>query len=152
MIFSVYLVGMFSSSWVGHLAGRMGRRKVLWTMFVLMLAGLGLTIFSSLWLIIPGIIAITFGYFGSHSIVSSWVGRRAGGAKAHASSIYLFVFYMGASVAGAAGGVFYAGTGWSGVAAFVGGLLSFGLVAAWRLYYLPPLPLKQQIPFESPLP
>jgi YNFM family putative membrane transporter len=152
MIFSVYLVGMFSSSWIGHLAGRMGRRKVLWTMFVLMLAGLGLTLFSSPWLIIAGIIAITFGYFGSHSIVSSWVGRRAGGAKAHASSIYLFCFYMGAGVAGAVGGVFYAGTGWNGVAAFVAGLLSLGLAVAWRLYYLPPLPLKQQIPFEAPLP
>jgi MFS transporter, YNFM family, putative membrane transport protein len=152
MIFSVYLVGMFSSSWIGHLAGRMGRRKVLWTMFVLMLAGLGLTLFSSPWLIIAGIIAITFGYFGSHSIVSSWVGRRAGGAKAHASSIYLFCFYMGAGVAGALGGVFYAGTGWNGVAAFVAGLLSLGLAVAWRLYYLPPLPLKQQIPFEAPLP
>src|ERR1700730_9507627 len=152
MIFSVYLVGMFSSSWIGHLAGRMGHRKVVWTMFFLMLAGLGLTIFSSPWLIIAGIIAVTFGYFGSHSIVSSWIGRRAGGAKAHASSIYLFVFYMGASVAGAAGGVFYAGAGWNGVAAFVAGLLSLGLVVAWRLYYLPPLPLKQQFPLESPLP
>jgi len=152
MIFSVYLVGMFSSSWIGHLAGRMGRRKVLWTMFVLMLVGLGLTIFSSPWLIIAGIIAITFGYFGSHSIVSSWVGRRAGGAKAHASSIYLFVFYLGSSVAGAAGGVFYAGAGWQGVAWFVAGLLSFGLAVSWRLYYLPPLPLKEKIPFESPLP
>jgi hypothetical protein len=38
------------------------------------------------------------------------------------------------------------------VAAFVGGLLSLGLVVAWRLYYLPPLPLPQQIPMESPLP
>jgi YNFM family putative membrane transporter len=152
MIFSVYLVGVFSSSWIGHLAGRMGRRKVLWTMLVLMLAGLGLTIFSSLWLIIGGIIVITFGFFGSHSIASSWVGRRAGSAKAHASSIYLFVSYLGSSVAGAAGGVFYAGAGWQGVAAFVAGLLSFGLMLAWRLYYLPPLPLAQTISMESPLP
>jgi len=152
MIFTVYLVGVVSSSWIGHLAGQLGRRKVLWTMFLLTLAGLGLTMFSSLWLIIGGISVITFGFFGGHSIVSSWVGRRAGGAKAHAASIYLFCFYMGAGVAGAAGGVFYAGTGWNGVAAFVAGLLSLGLVVAWRLYYLPPLPLKQQIPFESPLP
>jgi MFS transporter, YNFM family, putative membrane transport protein len=152
MIFSVYLVGMFSSSWIGHLAGRMGRRRVLWAMFVCMLAGLGLTIFSSVWLIIGGIIVITFGFFGGHSIVSSWVGRRAGGAKAHASSIYLFVYYVGGGVAGAAGGVFYAGTGWHGAAAFVAGLLSLGLMVAWRLYYLPPLPLAQTIPMESPLP
>jgi YNFM family putative membrane transporter len=139
MIFSVYVVGMFSSSWVGDLAGRLGRRKVLWAMFVLMLAGLGLTAFTALWLIVAGVIVITFGYFGGHSIVSSWVGRRAGGAKAAASSTYLFVFYLGSSVAGAAGGLFYADYGWSGVAAFVAGLLGFGLIVAWRLYYLPPL-------------
>jgi len=152
MIFSVYLVGVVSSSWIGHLAGRLGRRKVLWTMMLLMLAGLGLTIFSSLWLIIGGIIVVTFGFFGGHSIASSWVGRRAGGAKAHAASIYLFVSYMGSSVAGAAGGVFYAGAGWRGVAAFVAGIVSFGLMVAWGLYYLPPLPLAQKIPLESPLP
>jgi YNFM family putative membrane transporter len=139
MIFSVYVVGMFSSSWVGDLAGRLGRRKVLWAMFVLMLAGLGLTTFTALWLIVAGVIVVTFGYFGGHSIVSSWVGRRAGGAKALASSTYLFVFYLGSSVAGAAGGLFYADYGWYGVAAFVAGLLGFGLIVAWRLYHLPPL-------------
>jgi YNFM family putative membrane transporter len=152
MIFSVYLVGVVSSSWIGHLAGQLGRRKVLWTMILLTLAGLGLTIFSSLWLIIGGIIVITFGFFGGHSIASSWVGRRAGGAKAHASSIYLFVSYMGASVAGAAGGVFYADAGWRGVAAFVAGILCLGLMIAWRLYFLRPQPQPQQIPMESPLP
>ncbi len=152
MIFSVYLVGVVSSSWIGHMAGQMGRRKVLWTMFLLMLAGLGLTVFSSLWPIIGGIIVLTFGFFGGHSIASSWVGRRAGGAKAHAASIYLFVSYMGSSLAGAAGGVFYAGDGWRGVAAFVAALSSLGLIIACRLYYLPPLPLAQKIQFESPLP
>jgi MFS transporter, YNFM family, putative membrane transport protein len=139
MIFTVYVVGMFSSSWIGHLAGRLGRRKVLWAMFVLMLAGLALTIFTALWLIVAGIIVITFGYFGGHSIVSSWVGRRAGGAKAQAASTYLFVFYLGSSAAGAAGGLFYTGYGWNGVAAFVAGLSGVGLIIAWRLYRLPPL-------------
>ncbi|MDB6082571.1 MAG: rane protein [Gammaproteobacteria bacterium] len=139
MIFIVYVVGMFSSSWIGHLAGRLGRRKVLWAMFVLMLAGLALTIFTAPWLIVAGIIVITFGYFGGHSIVSSWVGRRAGDAKAQASSTYLFVFHLGSSAAGAAGGLFYADYGWNGVAAFVAGLSGFGLIVAWRLYHLPPL-------------
>ena len=40
LLFSVYLVGTFSSTFIGHLAGRLGRRRVLWTMFVVMLAGL----------------------------------------------------------------------------------------------------------------
>jgi YNFM family putative membrane transporter len=139
LIFSVYLVGTVSSTFIGHLAGRRGRRKVLWTMFVIMLAGLALTLAESLALIVTGMAIITFGFFGGHSIVSSWVGRRAGNAKAQASSMYLFAYYLGSSVAGAAGGLFYAAHGWAGVAAFVATLFGLGLLFAWRLYHLPPL-------------
>ncbi|MEO8746463.1 MAG: MFS transporter, partial [Rhodanobacter sp.] len=82
MIFGVYLVGTFSSPWMGHLAGQLGRRKVLWTAVALMLAGVLLTLARPLALIMLGIVALTFGFFGGHSIVSSWVGRRAGAVKA----------------------------------------------------------------------
>jgi YNFM family putative membrane transporter len=152
MIFSVYVVGMFSSSWVGHLAGRLGRRKVLWSMFALMLAGLGLTLCARLALIIAGIVLVTFGFFGAHSITSSWVGRRAGSAKAQASSTYLFVYYLGAALWGATGGLFYAQFGWTGVVAFVAALTGAGLLVAWRLYFVVPLPIPQTIPMEPPLP
>jgi len=139
LIFSIYLVGTFSSAWMGDLAGRLGRRKVLWTAFALMLVGVVLTLMSSLWLIALGIVAITFGFFGGHSIVSSWVGRRAGSAKAQASSMYLFSYYMGSSIAGASGGLFYAAHGWTGVAGFVGTMVLAGLLIALWLYRLPPL-------------
>ena len=82
---------------------------------------------------------MTFGFFGGHSIVSSWVGRRAGPAKANASSMYLFAYYMGSSVAGASGGIFFAAHGWAGVTLFVALLWGAGLLIAWRLYYLRPL-------------
>jgi MFS transporter, YNFM family, putative membrane transport protein len=140
LIFAIYLVGTFSSAWMGHLAGKLGRRKVLWTAFVLMLAGVVCTMMTSLWLIILGITAITFGFFGGHSIVSSWVGRRGGAAKAQASSMYLFSYYMGSSVAGASGGLFYAADGWMGVALFVGALVLSGLLISLGLYRLRPLP------------
>ena len=139
LIFGIYLVGTFSSAWMGHLAGRLGRRKVLWTAFALMLAGVALTAMDPLWLVMTGIVAVTFGFFGGHSIVSSWVGRRGGAAKAQASSMYLFSYYMGSSVAGASGGLFYASHGWNGVALFVGVLVLAGLLIAWRLRRLPPL-------------
>jgi MFS transporter, YNFM family, putative membrane transport protein len=140
LIFGIYLVGTFSSAWMGHLAGKLGRRKVLWTAFTLMLFGVACTMMSPLWLIILGITAITFGFFGGHSIVSSWVGRRGGGVKAQASSMYLFSYYMGSSVAGASGGLFYAADGWNGVALFVGALVLAGLLIALWLYRLQPLP------------
>ncbi len=151
-IFSVYLIGTFSSAWMGHLAGRLGRRKVLWTAFALMLLGVGLTMMRPLVLIVLGIVAITFGFFGGHSIASSWVGRRAGSAKAQASSMYLFSYYMGSSLAGAGGGLFYAWHGWNGVALFVATLVLAGLLVAWRLYRLPPLPGPPSPGTEPPLP
>jgi len=152
LIFSVYLIGTFSSAWMGHLAGRLGRRRVLWTTFALMLAGVGLTAFRPLLLVIAGVVAVTFGFFGGHSIVSSWVGRRAGNAKAQASSLYLFAYYMGSSLAGAGGGLFYAAHGWNGVAAFIGAMVLAGLLIAWRLYFLRPLPGPPSPGTEPPLP
>lgn len=139
VIFAVYLIGTLSSPLIGNLAGKLGRRKVLWTMFVLLLAGTWLTTLAPLWLVIVGIAVVTFGFFGGHSVVSSWVGRRAGPARAHASSLYLFCYYMGSSIAGACGGLFYAPWGWNGVAAFVGALLLVGLAIALGLARLRPL-------------
>jgi YNFM family putative membrane transporter len=145
-IFAIYLIGTFSSPWVGHLAGKLGRRKVLWTMLALMLAGTLLTLASSIWAILLGVVALTFGFFGGHSVVSSWVGRRAGAAKAHASSLYLFCYYMGSSIAGACGGLFYASHGWNGVVVFVGAMALLGLLIALGLYRLPPLPQNTATP------
>ncbi|KQZ72207.1 hypothetical protein ASD55_10525 [Rhodanobacter sp. Root561] len=139
LIFGIYLIGTFSSAWMGHLAGKLGRRKVLWTAFALMLLGVALTMTTPLLLVMLGIVAITFGFFGGHSIVSSWVGRRAGAAKAQAASVYLFCYYMGSSIAGASGGLFYAAHGWNGVALFVGALVLAGLLISLWLFRLTPL-------------
>jgi YNFM family putative membrane transporter len=117
-------------------------------MYVLMLAGVMLTTMAPLWIIIAGIVVVTFGFFGGHSIVSSWIGRRSSGAKAHAASMYLFFYYLGSSVAGTLGGLFYAADGWRGVAAFVGALWGLGLLIAWRLFYLEPL---QGLPLATPV-
>ncbi len=140
LLFAVYLVGTFSSTWIGGLAGRLGRRRVLWSMFLVMAAGLAMTLAASLWAIIGGLAVFTFGFFGGHSIASSWVGRRAGDGKAQASALYLFAYYLGSSLAGYAGGLFYAARGWPGVALFLAALLAVGMLAALRLYRLSPLP------------
>lgn len=72
----VYLSGIYSSAKIGSLADRLGRRRMLWATIVLMLAGITLTLFSPLVLIIIGMLIFTFGFFGAHSVASSWIGRR----------------------------------------------------------------------------
>ncbi|WP_114943226.1 MFS transporter [Microvirga calopogonii] len=136
-IFSAYLIGTLSSAWIGELAGRLGRRRVLWAMIAIMLAGVALTLFHHLALILAGIVAVTFGFFGAHSIASSWVGNRALGAKAQASALYLFCYYLGSSAVGTLGGVFWTHGGWPGVSALVALLLLAALALALRLMALP---------------
>ncbi|MBL0403328.1 MFS transporter [Microvirga aerilata] len=142
-IFAAYLVGTFSSAWIGALAGQLGRRRVLWAMIAIMLAGVALTLFSHLALILAGIVAVTFGFFGAHSIASSWVGNRALGAKAQASALYLFCYYLGSSAIGTLGGVFWTKGGWPGVAGLVTVLLAGALAVALWLFMLPPRTTEQ---------
>lgn len=143
----VYLVGIYSSAWVGSLADRLGRRKVLWAVIVLMLSGLLLTLFGPLPLIVAGMLLFTFGFFAAHSVASSWIGRRALKAKGQASSLYLFSYYLGSSVAGTTGGVFWHHFGWTGVGLFIAALLSLAVLVALHLARLAVLP--RSIPAPS---
>nr|WP_206768583.1 MULTISPECIES: MFS transporter [Pseudomonas] len=135
----VYLSGIYSSAKVGAMADKLGRRKMLWATIALMLAGLVLTLFTPLWLVIIGMLIFTFGFFGAHSVASSWIGRRALRAKGQASSLYLFSYYAGSSVAGTAGGVAWHLGGWNGTGLFIGSLLTIALLIALKLAKLPPL-------------
>lgn len=132
-LFMVYVVGVIGSAWAGSLADRVGRPRLLWATLLLMAAGVALTASASLWAIVAGIAMLTFGFFGGHSIASSWVGKRAVFARAHASSFYLFSYYMGSSIAGSLGGIAWTYAGWNGVAAYVGVLVLAGLAIAVKL-------------------
>lgn len=139
----VYLSGIYSSAKIGALADKLGRRKVLWATIMLMLAGLALTLFTPLPLVIIGMLIFTFGFFAAHSVASSWIGRRATKAKGQASSLYLFSYYAGSSIAGTVGGVFWHLGGWNGIGLFIGGLLVIALLVALKLARLPLLPNNQ---------
>ncbi|QJD98911.1 MFS transporter [Massilia forsythiae] len=136
----LYLLGIFSSVWAGKLADRLGRRNVLWLVMLAMFAGLLLTLLPSMPAIVVGVGLFTFGFFASHSVASSWVGRRARAPQALASALYLFFYYLGSSVVGWLAGVVWAHGGWSGVVALLGVILGAALLVALRLRGLAPLP------------
>jgi YNFM family putative membrane transporter len=126
-IFVVYLVGIFASAWIGSLADRVGRGRMLLLMALVMLGGVALTLARPLPFVVIGIATVTFGFFGGHSVASSWVGLLALRAKAQAAALYLFFYYMGSSVAGSVGGLFWDEARWFGVTAFVSVLLFVAL-------------------------
>jgi len=96
------------------------------------------TLSDNLWLTIFGAGLVTAGFFGGYSIASSWIGLRAATARAQASALYLFFYYLGSSLAGWIGGLILARAGWVGVAAFVGSLAVLALLVALRLARVPP--------------
>ena len=136
---AVYIAGIYSSTSVGALADRLGRRRVLWVAIAVMLAGLLITLASPLWVVLVGMLVFTGGFFGAHSVASSWIGRRARRARGQASSLYLLCYYVGSSVAGTSGGLFWHRWGWTGVGLFIAGLLVVALLVAVRLSRVPPL-------------
>lgn len=138
-ISAFYLLGMYSSVWSGRLADRLGRRGVLWAVMTIMIGGLLLTLSASLLLILAGIALYTFGFFATHSVASSWVGRRAASFKAVASALYLFCYYMGSSVLGSAAGVMWGQGGWNGVVAVLGAALLLALAIALYLRKVAPM-------------
>jgi YNFM family putative membrane transporter len=144
-VFALYLVGAASSAVMGELAGRLGRRRVLWIAATIELAGVAATVPDNLLAIIAGVALITWGFFGAHSIASSWVGLRAPTGRGQATALYLFFYYLGSSVAGSAGGWFYARWAWPGVAGLLGALVGGALLAALRLSNVPP-PRHLQVP------
>lgn len=132
-IFVVYIVGTFSSTWMGMLADRYGRRKIIQISLFIFLIGAVITLGSNLWIKFLGIAIFTFGFFASHSIASGWIGKICTHDKAQASSWYLFFYYVGSSVAGTASGSFYSDFGWIGVVTMIVVFISIAIALSIRL-------------------
>jgi YNFM family putative membrane transporter len=124
LIFLSYVFGIFASPLAGSLADRRGRAPVMLCGLLMTAIGIALTVINSLTAVVAGILLCTTGFFTVHSVASGWVGRLAIRDKGHASSLYLLSYYLGSSIFGSLGGLFWARAGWNGVAAYTGVLLA----------------------------
>jgi YNFM family putative membrane transporter len=126
LLFCVYPLGSVSSAVSGRLADRYGRRAVLPLGCLVALLGVGLTLPASLPLLVVGLALVIGGFFAIHGVASGWVPARAhaaGLATAQAASLYLFAYYVGASVFGALGGHAWSRAGWPLVVVLAAGLV-----------------------------
>ncbi len=130
LVFCVYPIGSFASTYAGRLADRHGRRAVVPVAVVVMLAGVLLTLAGALGLVVLGLAVMTAGFFAAHGVASGWVAARAHvgtGGTGQAASLYLFAYYLGSSVFGGLAGDAWTAGGWRAVVLLVGALVLVGL-------------------------
>ena len=132
-IFMMYAIGIAGSFIAAPMAVRMGMFRTLCLMALLSLAGVLLIADGRLFVIILGLALLTFGFFGAHTVASSWAGTRMPGNRAIASSMYLLVYYIGSSTLGTFSGVAMHGYGWAGLVWLLGIAMAVGVVLVLTL-------------------
>ncbi len=130
LIFIIYLFGVGASSIAGALADRIGPQRVLCAGIAVAALGVATSLLQPLPWLLSGITIVTIGFFAAHAVASGWIGRLAAGHYGHASSLYLLAYYLGASLAGSAGGWFWGAGGWPLVAGFTLALLAAAFAAS----------------------
>ena len=136
LIFLIYLLGSVCSSMVGRQVEMFGRSRMLFLSMATMALGALATLSHGVTGIVTGIGLFTCGFFGAHTIASSWVGSRAKTARAQAASLYLFSYYFGSSISGTVGGIFWSSYAWQGVVVMILALLALALFLLKRLVML----------------
>lgn len=135
MLFLTYLTGSLASAGSGRASAWFSQPTCMIIGILLLMLGSLLTLMGQLPMIISGFLINSFGFFLTHSTLSSWVSQHALKARASASSLYLVFYYLGASLGGFYLEPFWQWARWPGVV--LASLLVFVLTlstAIW-LYY-----------------
>lgn len=133
LLFLAYTAGMAGSAAAGSMTVRWGGYAVLTLAATLMVTALAALATPSLTVVIGALLVLTFAFFSAHATASAWVGRQAVRARAQATAIYTLCYYLGSSLFGWMGGLFYDAVGWNGALAFAAGLTVLAALLALRL-------------------
>lgn len=135
MLFLTYLTGSFASAWSGRAALWLSQPICMILGILLLMLGTLLTLLASLPMMVSGFLINSFGFFLTHSTLSSWVSQHALKARASASSLYLVFYYLGASLGSLYLEPFWQWAGWTGVVGASLGIFTVTLSAALWLNF-----------------
>lgn len=135
LVFTVYLLGLVTTSVAAPVTLRLGRR---WTLLLTVsLAGAGLlaTLSDTTAIAILGLAGFCSGLFVVQGLCLGHIGAAATSAKSSAVGLYVTLFYVGGALGGVVPGMAFHSAGWPGVVGLVL-LLLVGMpaiaAATWR--------------------
>lgn len=133
LVFLFYLSGTWSSAKAGSMVSRFGHAPTMLGSALLFAVGIAFCA-GPLPMVLLGILALTIGFFALHSTASGWVGALADHDRAEASSMYVFCYYLGSSIVGAAAGIIFDGLSWAGFIAVYTGIALLLSAVTWQLH------------------
>ncbi|MDE2198266.1 MAG: MFS transporter [Rhodospirillales bacterium] len=135
MVFTVYLLGLATTSLATSLAARIGRRPTLAAVIVLAGAGLLLTLSPRVAIVIAGLALVAGGMFVVQALSLGFIGAAVARAKSTAVGLYVTTYYVGGALGGIMPAAFWRQLGWPGVVALLIALMALMLAAGmvfWR--------------------
>lgn len=130
LVFLAYLAGTATSPIAGRIAGAIGRKIVMLVCDAIALLALLLLLIPSIWAIVIGLIIFTGAFFGSHSTASGWAGAHPEIGRAQSTALYNLSYYIGSSLFGFIGGLFFQSLGWNALVGMVGGIILLASLVA----------------------
>lgn len=127
LIFLCYSSGTVASYFTARWIKRHGQMPLFSLSLLLMLLGSLVTLFDTQVAICLGFLMSSGGFFVTHSCCNSFVAMRATSHRAKATSLYLCVYYLGASAGGPYLMWFWHHAGWQGV--IIGSLVLLAAIA-----------------------
>ncbi len=128
LVFSVWLLGVLAPT-IGKLAERRGWRRVSAVALVVGAIGVGLTLTSSLPVVVVGLGLVILAAFSGQTAALLGQGTSTETDKGLASALYFSLYYAAGSLAGYLPGLAWESYGWDGVAITAFGSYAFGLVS-----------------------
>lgn len=122
LLFFAYLAGTFTSRAVWGLTKKRTTTTVLIGSISVTVIGALVTLSSSVFVMLVGLVVMTGGFFAAHSIASGSLVGRATIGRSQAASMYNLFYYAGSTVLGWLGGVAYLWFGWRGTVFMVVGI------------------------------
>jgi predicted MFS family arabinose efflux permease len=127
-IFFVYLLGVVITPLAGRFLDRFGFRRTTVAYCAMMLAGLLLTLFKSLPLVIAGLAIFSSGVFVAQAAATVQTGVIAVRARSSAAGLYVTFYYLGGSLGATLTDWFWHWQDWPGCVAVLGGV---SLLSLW---------------------
>ena len=130
LVFLAYLAGTASSPVAGRIAGVHGRKIVMLVCDAIALLSLAIMLIPNVFAIVAGLVIFTAAFFASHSTASGWAGAHPTSGRAQSTALYNLSYYIGSSVLGFVGGLFFQSLGWEALIAMVAIVIAIAAVVA----------------------